>query len=217
MLNLPINKRKIINDPVFGFISINYDLVFDLIEHPYFQRLRRIKQLGLSCLVYPGANHTRFEHTIGTMHLMQLALDVLVSKGAEISNQEAEATIIAILLHDIGHGPFSHALESTLVAEISHEKISLMLMKELNKEFNNQLELAISIFKNEYSKKFLHQLVSSQLDIDRLDYLRRDSFYSGVVEGAIGSDRIINMLNVKNDQLVIDKKGIYSVEKFLIA
>jgi len=213
----PVNKRKIINDPVFGFISIKSDLVFDLIEHKYFQRLRRIKQLGLSCLVYPGANHTRFEHTLGALHLMRSTLDVLMMKGVEITNAEAEATAIAILLHDIGHGPFSHALECALVTGISHEQLSLLLMEDLNREFNGKLDMGIAIFKNEYPKKFLHQLVSSQLDMDRLDYLRRDSFYSGVVEGAIGSDRIINMLNVSNDQLVIDKKGIYSVEKFLIA
>jgi uncharacterized protein len=211
------NKRKIINDPVFGFINLQSEIIFDLIEHPYFQRLRRIKQLGLSCLVFPGANHTRFEHAIGAMHLMCLAIDVLRLKGIDISDEEADAVSIAILLHDIGHGPFSHALEFTLVAGINHEMLSLKLMETLNVEFNNKLDLAICIFKNEYSKKFLHQLVSSQLDMDRLDYLRRDSFFSGVVEGTIGSDRIIKMLNVENDHLVVDKKGIYSIEKFLIA
>jgi uncharacterized protein len=214
---LKTNKRKIINDPVFGFINLQSEVVFDLIEHPYFQRLRRIKQLGLSCLVFPGANHTRFEHAIGSLHLMCLAIDVLRSKGVEISNEEAEAVSIAILLHDIGHGPFSHALEFTLVSGITHEELSLILMEALNIEFQNKLALAICIFKNQYSKKFLHQLVSSQLDMDRLDYLRRDSFFSGVVEGTIGSDRIIKMLNVENDNLVVDKKGIYSIEKFLIA
>jgi uncharacterized protein len=211
------NKRKIINDPVFGFINIQSEVVFDIIEHRYFQRLRRIRQLGLSSLVYPGANHTRFEHALGCVHLMRSAIDVLRSKGVEITNDEADAVTIAILVHDIGHGPFSHALEFTLVSGITHEKMSLLLMEELNLEMENQLSLAIRIFKNEYHKKFLYQLVSGQLDIDRLDYLRRDSFYSGVVEGTIGSDRIIKMLNVANDQLVVDKKGIYSVEKFLIA
>lgn len=212
-----INKRKIINDPVYGFININSDLIYDLIEHPYFQRLRRIRQLGLSCLVYPGANHTRFEHAIGAVHLMRSAIDVLKMKAIDISDEEDEAVLIAILLHDIGHGPFSHALENTLVSDVSHEHFSLSLMEELNSQFNGQLSLAIQIFKNEYHKKFLHQLVASQLDIDRLDYLRRDSFYSGVIEGTIGSDRIIKMMNVVNDTLVIDKKGIYSIEKFLIA
>jgi HD superfamily phosphohydrolase len=214
---LKTNKRKIINDPVFGFINLQSEIIFDLIEHPYFQRLRRIKQLGLSCLVFPGANHTRFEHAIGSFHLMSLAIDVLRLKGIEISNDEADAVSIAILLHDIGHGPFSHALEFTLVSGITHETLSLLLMEELNQEFGDKLELAIRIFKNEYHKKFLHQLVSSQLDMDRLDYLRRDSFFSGVVEGTIGSDRIIKMLNVEEDNLVVDKKGIYSIEKFLIA
>ncbi len=212
-----INKRKIINDPVYGFININSDLIFDLIEHPYFQRLRRIRQLGLSCLVYPGANHTRFEHAIGAVHLMRSAIDVLKMKGIEITDEEEEAVLVAILLHDIGHGPFSHALENTLVTGVSHEHFSLSLMEELNLQFDGKLSLAIRIFKNEYHKKFLHQLVSSQLDIDRLDYLRRDSFYSGVIEGTIGSDRIIKMMNVVDDTLVVDKKGIYSIEKFLIA
>jgi uncharacterized protein len=214
---MQVNKRKILNDPVFGFIGLQSDLIFDLIEHPYFQRLRRIKQLGLSCLVYPGANHTRFEHALGSMHLMRSAIDSLRSKGVVISNEEAEAVAIAILLHDIGHGPFSHALEHTIVQGINHETLSLELMKLLNQQFDNRLEMAISIFKNEYPKGFLHQLVASQLDMDRMDYLRRDSFFSGVVEGTIGSDRIIKMLNVRNDQLVVEKKGIYSVEKFLIA
>jgi uncharacterized protein len=212
-----INKRKIINDPVFGFITLQSECIFDLIEHPYFQRLRRIKQLGLSHLVYPGANHTRFEHALGALGLMRSAIDVLRSKGVEISFDEAEAVSQAILLHDIGHGPFSHALEHTLVDGIHHEDLSLMLMDELNLSFDCNLDMAISIFQNQYPKQFLHQLVSSQLDMDRLDYLRRDSFYSGVIEGSVGSDRIIKMLNVKNDHLVIDIKGIYSAEKFLIA
>lgn len=212
-----INKRKIINDPVSGFINLQSDLVFDLIEHPFFQRLRRIKQLGLSYLVYPGANHTRFEHALGALHLMRMAIDSLKNKGIAISSDEAEAVSITILLHDIGHGPFSHALEYSLVTGIPHELMSLVMMEKLNEEFGNQLDLAIQIFKNSYQKRFLHQLVASQLDMDRLDYLRRDSFYSGVIEGAIGSDRIIKMLNVCGDKLVVDKKGIYSIEKFLIA
>ncbi len=211
------NKKKIINDPVFGFITIQSDLIFDLIEHPYFQRLRRIKQLGLSCIVFPGANHTRFEHAIGATHLMRSAINSLQFKGVEISEEEAEAVSAAILLHDIGHGPFSHVLEHSIVDGIPHEKVSLLLMEDLNRQFNGQLDLAIQIFKNEYHKKFLHQLVSSQLDMDRLDYLRRDSFFTGVTEGVIGSDRIIKMLNVCNDELVVEYKGIYSIEKFLIA
>ena len=211
------NKKKIINDPVFGFITIQSNLIFDLIEHPYFQRLRRIKQLGLSCIVFPGANHTRFEHAIGAVYLMRSAISVLKLKGVKISEQEAEATTAAILLHDIGHGPFSHALENSIVDGISHEEISAMLMEDLNREFGGRLDMAIRIFKNEYPKKFLHQLVSGQLDMDRLDYLRRDSFFSGVVEGVISSDRIIKMLNVRHDQLVVEAKGIYSIEKFLIS
>jgi HD superfamily phosphohydrolase len=214
---LKINKKKIINDPVFGFINIRSELVFDLIEHPYFQRLRRIKQLGLSCLVFPGANHTRFEHALGAVHLMRSAIAILKLKGQDISDEEADAVTIAILLHDIGHGPFSHVLESTLVQGVPHERISLLLMQELNRQFNGQLELAIRIFTNQYPKHFLHQLVSSQLDMDRLDYLSRDSFFSGVSEGIVGSERIIKMLNVKNDELVVEYKGIYSVENFLIA
>ena len=216
MINKKINKKKIINDPVFGFISIQSELVFDLIEHPYFQRLRRIKQLGLSCLVFPGANHTRFEHAIGTTHLMRQAIAVLRNKGHEITNDEAEAVTIAILLHDIGHGPFSHVLENTLL-NVSHEEISLMLMEKLNKEFNGRLSMAIEIFKNKHKKTYLHQLVASQLDMDRLDYLQRDSFFTGVTEGLVGIDRIIKMLNLYNDTLVVDAKGIYSIEKFLIA
>lgn len=214
---MKINKKKIINDPVFGFINIRSELIFDLIEHPYFQRLRRIKQLGLSYLVYPGANHTRFEHALGAVHLMRSAIGILRLKGQEISDEEADAATIAILLHDIGHGPFSHALENTVVQGIPHEKISLLLMEELNRQFHGKLELAISIFKDQYSRHFLHQLVSSQLDMDRLDYLSRDSFFSGVSEGVISSERIIKMLHVKNDELVVEYKGIYSVENFLIA
>ena len=211
------NKQKIINDPVFGFINIRSELVFDLIEHPYFQRLRRIRQLGLSCMVYPGANHTRFEHALGALHLMRSAIGILKMKGLDISDDEADAVSVAILLHDIGHGPFSHVLESTLVPDVPHEKISLLLMEELNRQFDNKLDLAIQIFTNKYHRHFLHQLVSSQLDMDRLDYLSRDSFFSGVSEGVIGSERIIKMLNVKNDELVVEYKGIYSVENFLIA
>jgi HD superfamily phosphohydrolase len=214
---LKTNKKKIINDPVFGFINIRSELVFDLIEHPYFQRLRRIKQLGLSSMVYPGANHTRFEHALGALHLMRSAIGILRLKGQDITEEEADAVTLAILLHDIGHGPFSHVLECTLVPGVPHEKISLLLMQELNRRFDNKLELAIRIFTDKYPKHFLHQLVSSQLDMDRLDYLSRDSFFSGVSEGVIGSERIIKMLNVKNDELVVEYKGIYSVENFLIA
>lgn len=211
-----LNKKKIINDPVFGFINLESELVFDLLEHPIFQRLRRIKQLGLSYLVFPGANHSRFEHAVGATHLMRQAIAVLRLKGIKITKEEADAVTIAILLHDIGHAPFSHVLENTLV-DISHEEISLLLMQHLNLEFKGKLNLAIKIFTNSYEKKFLHQLVSSQLDIDRLDYLNRDSFFTGVSEGVVGIDRIIKMLNVQNDQLVVDIKGIYSIEKFLIA
>ncbi len=211
------NKKKIVNDPVFGFINIRSELVFDLIEHPYFQRLRRIKQLGLSCMVYPGANHTRFEHALGAVHLMRSALEILRIKGQEITDEEADAVVVAILLHDIGHGPFSHVLESTLVTDVPHERISLLLMEELNRQFEGRLNLAIRIFNDQYPKHFLHQLVSSQLDMDRLDYLSRDSFFSGVSEGVIGAERIIKMLNVRNDELVVEYKGIYSVENFLIA
>ncbi len=213
---LPINKKKIINDPVFGFINIQSELVFDLIEQPVFQRLRRIKQLGLSYLVFPGANHSRFEHALGTTHLMRQAIAVLRLKEHEISDEEADAVTVAILLHDIGHAPFSHVLENTLV-DISHEEISLLLMNELNQQFKGKLDLAIRIFTNQYKKHFLHQLVSSQLDMDRLDYLSRDSFFTGVAEGTIGIDRIIKMLNVWEDELVVDVKGIYSIEKFLIS
>ena len=192
-------------------------MLLNLIDHPYFQRLNRIKQLGLSYLVYPGAHHTRFHHAIGCMHLMQNALEVLKVKDIEITEDEELGVLIAILLHDIGHGPFSHALEHTLVHGVTHEDISLLLMDKLNKEFDGKLSLAIKIFTNKYKKKFLHQLVSSQLDMDRLDYLKRDSFYSGVSEGVVSSDRIINMLNVYEDELVIEEKGIYSIEKFIVA
>lgn len=212
-----INKHKIINDPVYGFIKLPYNIVFDLIEHRYFQRLRRIRQLGMTHYVYPGANHTRFQHAIGAMHLMGLAIDVIRSKSHEITDHEAEAVTIAILLHDIGHGPFSHSLEHSLIKGVSHEDIGLMFMEILNDEYNGKLTTAIQIFQNKYPKQFLHQLVSSQLDMDRLDYLKRDSFFSGVTEGVIGSDRIIKMLNVFDDKLVVDQKGIYSIEKFLIA
>lgn len=211
------NKRKIINDPVYGFINIPSTLLFEIIEHPIFQRLRRIKQLGLTYLVYPGAFHTRFQHAIGAMHLTTLAIDVLRQKGAEITEIEAEAVCAAILLHDIGHGPFSHALEKSIIPECNHEQLSLIIMEKLNEEFDNKLQLAIQIFIGTYHKKFLHQLISSQLDMDRLDYLRRDSFFTGVSEGTIGSDRIIKMLDVVEDELVVEAKGIYSIEKFLIA
>ncbi len=208
---------KIINDPIYGFITIPSRLVFDLIEDPYFQRLRRISQMGLSYLVYPGAHHTRFHHAIGAMHLMHNAIQVLVSKGVEITQEEKEGLYVAILLHDMGHGPFSHAMENSIVNGVNHEQISLKFMEVLNKKFNNKLTLGITIFKNQYHKKYLHQLVSGQLDMDRLDYLKRDSFYTGVTEGMISSQRLISMLNVSNETLVIEEKGIYSVEKFLIA
>src|SRR5574344_2810813 len=211
------NKRKIINDPVFGFINIPKGLLYDIVRHPIVQRLNRIKQMGLSFVVYPGAQHTRFQHSLGAYHLMQQAITQLTAKGNFIFDSEAEAVKIAILLHDIGHGPFSHVLENTLVHHVSHEKISLMLMERMNKEMNGQLSLAIQIFKDEYPKKFLHQMVSGQLDMDRLDYLKRDSFYTGVSEGSIGSARIIEMLQVKDDQLALEAKGIYSIENFLTA
>ncbi|RMA64460.1 HD domain-containing protein [Ulvibacter antarcticus] len=211
------NKLKIVNDPIYGFITIPSALIFDLIEHPYFQRLRRISQMGMSYLVYPGAHHTRFHHALGAMFLMQKAIQVLRLKGVVISEAEEEALLIAILLHDIGHGPFSHAMEHSIVDHINHEKISLFFMESLNTEFDQKLSFAISVFKNEYERKFLHQLISSQLDMDRLDYLRRDSFYTGVSEGAVNSQRLIAMLNVKDDKLVVEEKGIYSVEKFIVA
>ncbi|RUA28784.1 MAG: phosphohydrolase [Bacteroidetes bacterium] len=209
------NKKKIFNDPVYGFINIPGGLIFDLIEHPYFQRLRRITQLGLSHLVYPSAIHSRFSHVLGAMFLMNEALQTLKQKGSIISDEEKEAALIAILLHDIGHGPFSHALEHSIVDKYSHEELSILFMERLNKEFDGKLSLAISIFKNEYPKHFLHQLVSGQLDVDRLDYLRRDSFFTGVSEGVIGTQRIIKMLDVDNDQLVVEAKGVYSIENFL--
>lgn len=212
-----LNKKKIVNDPVYGFINIPHSIVFDLIEHSYFQRLRRIRQLGMTELVYPGAVHSRFQHALGAMHLMTLAIEVLKQKGNAIPDEEAEAACIAILLHDIGHGPFSHALESNIVSGVSHEQLSLLLMQKINSEFNNKLQLAIELFRGKYHKKFLHQLISSQLDMDRLDYLRRDSFFTGVSEGVVSSDRIIKMLEVHNDELVVEAKGIYSIEKFLIA
>jgi len=216
-VQITTNKLKIFNDPIYGFITIPDGLIFDLIEHPYFQRLRRIQQMGLSSYVYPGAHHTRFHHALGCMHLMQKAVSVLHSKGVKISENEEQALYIAILLHDVGHGPFSHALEGFFTEAYSHEDLSLLLMQKLNDEFEGKLSLAIQIFKNEYDRKFMYQLISSQLDMDRLDYLKRDSFYTGVVEGSINSERLIAMLNVKNDELVIEEKGIYSIEKFLLS
>lgn len=211
------NKLKIFNDPIYGFITIPNSLIFDLIEHKYFQRLRRITQMGLSYLVYPGAHHTRFHHALGSMHLMQKAIRILRFKGVTISNDEENALLIAILLHDIGHGPFSHAMEHSIVNGISHEEISILFMEKLNEEFNGSLTLAIKIFKGDYQRKFLYQLVSSQLDMDRADYLKRDSFYTGVAEGNVNSERLITMLNVIGDTLVVEEKGIYSIEKFLTA
>ena len=212
-----VYERKIINDPVFGFINIPKGLLYDIVRHPLLQRLTRIKQVGLSSVVYPGAQHTRFQHSLGAFYLMSEAITQLASKGNFIFDSEAEAVQAAILLHDIGHGPFSHVLEDTIVKGIPHEEISLMLMERMNKEVNGQLSLAIQIFKDEYPKRFLHQLVSGQLDMDRLDYLRRDSFYTGVTEGNIGSARIIKMLDVADDRLVVESKGIYSIENFLMA
>ena len=211
------NKLKIFNDPIYGFITIPNSLIFDLIEHRYFQRLRRITQMGLSYLVYPGAHHTRFHHALGCMHLMQKAVRILRFKGVSISEAEENALLIAILLHDIGHGPFSHAMEHSIVNEITHEEISVLFMEQLNVEFNGTLTLAIQVFKGEYHRKFMYQLISSQLDMDRADYLKRDSFYTGVAEGNINSERLITMMNVVNDELVIEEKGIYSIEKFLTA
>ncbi len=210
-------KLKIFNDPVYGFISVNDPLVQRLLDHPYFQRLGRISQLGLSYLVYPGAHHTRFHHALGAMHLMDAALEVLIQKGIEISKEEAQAARIAILLHDIGHGPFSHTLEKSIMPGVEHEAISLQIMEELNRQCNGELDLAISIFTRNYHRAFFTELVSGQLDVDRLDYLMRDSFYTGVAEGVIGSERIIKMMNVADNHLVVEQKGIYSVEKFLIA
>ncbi|MEG1401389.1 HD domain-containing protein [Bacteroides sp.] len=210
-------ERKLINDPVFGFINIPKGLMYDIVRHPLLQRLSRIKQLGLSSVVYPGAQHTRFQHSLGAFHLMTEAIQQLMQKGHFIFDSEAEAVQAAILLHDIGHGPFSHVLENTIIKNVSHEEISLMLMERMNKEMNGRLSLAIQIFKDEYPKRFLHQLVSGQLDMDRLDYLSRDSFYTGVIEGSIGSARIIKMLDVADDHLVVESKGIYSIENFLTA
>jgi HD superfamily phosphohydrolase len=210
-------KRKIFNDPVYGFISIPYDIVFDVIEHPYFQRLRRIYQLGLSSMVYPGATHSRFHHSLGAMHLMYRSLEVLKSKGHVITDDECQAAVLAILMHDLGHGPFSHALEKILAHGISHEHISMLMMKNLQYEFGAPVAKAIEIFTDRYPKRFLHQLVSGQLDMDRLDYLNRDSFYTGVSEGVIGYDRIINMLDVHEGNIVVEEKGLYSIEKFLVA
>lgn len=212
-----MNKKKIINDPVYGFIRIRSELIFDIIEHPWFQRLRHIRQLGLTDLVYPGAQHTRFQHALGAMHLMGRLLDTLRLKGVEISDDEFEATSIAVLLHDIGHGPLSHALEETLVPGIKHESISYLFMTELNKQFRGGLDLSLKIFRNSYKRKFFNQLVSSQLDIDRLDYLNRDCFFTGVPEGTIGVDRIVEILGVHKDQLVVEEKGIYSIENLLNA
>ena len=223
-----MNKRKIINDPVFGFLSIPNDLIYDVLQHPYVQRLNRIRQLGLSYLVYPGAMHSRFGHSIGAMHLMQEAITSLRLKGVEITEEESTAAQIAILLHDIGHGPFSHVLEHTLVDGVTHEDISLLMMERINEDLKptptlpegkeeKPLDLAIAIFKNEYPKHFLHQLISSQLDVDRMDYLCRDSFFTGVQEGRVASERLLKMLDVRNDKLVVQIKGIYSVEKFLVA
>ena len=211
------NKQKIINDPVYGFISIPGDFIFDLIEHSWFQRLRNIKQLGLTSFVYPGANHSRFQHCLGALHLMDMAIKTLKSKGVDITPEEEEAVFCAIVLHDLGHGPFSHALENSIITGINHEDLSLLLIKKLNEEFGGRLSLAIEIFKGTYPRKFLHDLISGQMDMDRLDYLRRDCFFTGVIEGSVGSDRIIRMLNVADDTLVIEEKGIYSLEKFLIA
>ena len=215
MAGLVTGKKKIFNDPVYGFVQIPDKLHFDIIEHPYFQRLRRIKQLGLTHLVYPGALHTRFQHSVGAMHLMQQAIAMLRSKGYRISDEELQAASLAVLLHDIGHGPYSHTLENTIVSGVSHELLSLKMMQLLNQQFDNQLEMAMEIFKGSYSRNFLCQLVSSQLDMDRMDYLKRDSFFTGVAEGAINADRLLAMLEVNDDQLVIEAKGIYSVEQFI--
>lgn len=211
---MPSNK-KVINDPVYGFITLPTQLIFEVVQHPFFQRLRRINQLGLTSFVYPGAVHTRFHHALGAMHLMSLAIETLRLKGHEITDEEYEAALIAILLHDLGHGPFSHLLEHTLLQDTPHESVSLLLMRQMNRELGGKLGLALSIFEGTYAKKFLHQLVSSQLDIDRLDYLNRDAYFTGVKEGTVGAERIIKMLDVANDQIVVEEKGIYSVENFL--
>ena len=216
-LYMMANKRKIINDPVFGFLSIPNELIYDVLQHPYVQRLSRIRQLGLSYLVYPGAMHSRFGHSLGAMHLMHEAIVSLRMKGVEITDEEATSAMIAILLHDIGHGPFSHVLEHTIVHGVTHEDISLLMMERINLDLHGQLDMAIAIFKNEYPKHSLHQLISSQLDVDRMDYLCRDSFFTGVQEGRVASERLLKMLDVRNDKLVVQVKGIYSVEKFLVA
>jgi len=210
-----LNKKKIFNDPLYGFVTISSELIFDIIQHPFFQRLRRIKQLGVSEYVYPGALHTRFQHAIGAMHLMGKAMDGLRGKNIDITDEEYESGLIAVLLHDIGHGPFSHALEYSLFQDVQHESLSFLLMKHLNKEFNGVLDTALKIFQNTYQKKFLHQLVSSQLDVDRMDYLQRDSFFTGVSEGTVGVERILEMLNVVDDNIVVEEKGIYSIENLL--
>lgn len=214
---MPTNKKKILNDPVYGFITLPGELLFDLVEHPYFQRLRRIKQLGLSEYVYPGALHTRFHHALGAMHLMGQAIQTLRSKGHTISEEECEAAQVAILLHDIGHGPFSHVLECCILENVPHEEISLLLMRDLNQQFGGALSLAIRMFEGSYERPFFHQLISSQLDMDRMDYLNRDSFYSGVAEGTIGAERLIKLLDLVDDSLVVEEKGILSVENFLNA
>lgn len=210
-------QSKIINDPVYGFLTIPGQLIYQLIQDPFFQRLRRIKQLGVTDFVYPGATHSRFHHALGALNLMTHAVDILRNKGVEITENEAEALFAGILLHDIGHGPYSHSLENSIVQEISHENISFLLMKKLNQKLNGQLDLMLEIFSNQYHKKFLHQLISGQLDMDRLDYLSRDSFFTGVIEGQVGAQRIINMLNAVDNELVVEEKGIYSIEKFIIA
>ena len=211
------SKYPLFNDPIYGFIAIQSELILQLINHPYFQRLRRISQMGLSSLVYPGAHHTRFEHAIGAMHIMQNAITVLTSKGIKISMEEQEAMQIAILLHDIGHGPFSHATEKALLPGVHHEEVSIRVIKMLNKEFDGALDLALQIFRNEYPRKFMHQLVSGQVDVDRLDYIKRDSFYRGVTDGNINTDRIVAMMNVAEERLVFESKGVHSLEKFLLA
>jgi uncharacterized protein len=216
-MSATLKSRKILNDPVYGFITIPSELIFSIIDHPYFQRLRRIRQLGLTDFVYPGALHTRFHHALGAMHLMSITLENLRYKGHDISDAEFEAALIAILLHDVGHGPFSHALEYSLLKNIPHERLSVLVIEELNRQFNGKLDLALKIFNNQYERKFFHQLVSSQLDIDRLDYLQRDCFFTGVSEGTIGADRIIKMMDIKNDLLVVEEKGLYSIENFLSA
>lgn len=211
------NKLKIINDPVHGFIKIPYEILYDVLEHRYFQRLRRISQTGLLSLVFPGATHTRFHHALGAMHLMFTALETLKLKNVKISDEEEKAALLAILLHDVGHGPYSHALESLLMEDWHHEKLSILLMKKLNDEFNGELDMALQMFQGKYHRKFFNQLISSQLDVDRLDYLKRDSFFTGVSEGSVNTQRIISMMNVKDDELLIDEKGVYSIENFLTA